>query len=533
MNDENKHILAIDLGTGGPKAALTTLSGRVVAEAFVPTPLVHTSDGGIEQDAQGWLEAIARACAQVAAKDPQAARGVCAVGVASQWFATVAVDADGAPLMNAISWMDSRGAKQIKQLAGPGPRVSGYNPRKLVRWLRMTGGAPSLQGHDSLAHVHLIREINPDVYERTRAFIDPGGFITTALTGRLAMSAEAATAFWATDTRPIDNIAYDSKLLALGKLDAARMPELVPSGSVVGELTAEWAARLGVAPVPVVAATPDIMAAAIGSGAVADFAPHLYVGTSGWLACHVPFKKTDPFHNIAALPSALSGRYLMCTEQQCAGETLAHLRDRLLVTDSTFDELTAEAATIAPGSDGVLFTPWLNGERTPLDDNHARAAYANLSLTSTRAALVRATLEGVALNARWMQEHSERFAGRRLDDIALIGGGAQSDLWCQIFADVLDRRVRRIAQPRQATARGAALHAAIGIGAVTPAEVSGLVAAEKTYEPEAGNQGLYDELFDRFKSFYKANRRLYKQFNAGTHRPRNPGATHEPDGVPK
>lgn len=533
MTDDNKHILAIDLGTGGPKAALTTLSGRVVAEAFVPTPLVHTADGGIEQDAQGWLDAIADASAQAVAKNPQAARGVCAVGVASQWFATVAVDADGSPLMNAISWMDARGAAQIKRLVGPGPRVSGYNPAKLVRWLRMTGGAPSLQGHDSLAHVHLIRDLHPDVYERTGAFIDPGGFITTALTGRLAMSAEAATAFWATDTRPIDDIGYDPGLLALGKLDPARMPELVPSGSVAGELTAEWAKRLGIAPVPVVAATPDIMAAAIGSGAVADFAPHLYVGTSGWLACHVPFKKTDPFHNIAALPSALRGRYLMCTEQQCAGETLAHLRDRLLATESSFDDLVAEAATIEPGSDGVLFTPWLNGERTPIDDNHARAAYANLSLTSTRAALVRSTLEGVALNARWMQEHSEKFTGRRLDDIALIGGGAQSDLWCQIFSDVLDRRVRKIAQPRQATARGAALHAAIGIGAVTPREISELVDAEDAYEPDARNRGVYDELFDRFKSYYKANRRLYRQFNAGTHRPSNPGATHESDGVPK
>lgn len=524
MGNSAPHILAIDLGTGGPKAVIMTTSGAVVAESFVATPLIHTADGGIEQDAEGWWLAIAEATRGAVAKAPEAAKTIAAVGVAAQWMATVAIDERGGALMNAVSWMDGRGSGQMKLLVGPAPRVAGYNPIKLASWLRKTGGAPSLSGHDSLAHVHLIRQIHPDIYERTHKFIDPGGFVTARLTGRIATSAESATAFWATNTRRIDNIDYDESLMRLNGLDRAKLPEIVPSGSVVGKLLPERAAELGIPAVPVVAATPDIMAAAIGSGAVADFAAHLYVGTSGWLSCHVPFKKTDPLHNIAALPSALAGRYLMCTEQQCAGETLAHLRDKLLATTDPFEQLVAEAGQCPPGADGVLFTPWLNGERTPLDDKHARAAYANLSLTSTRAALVRATLEGVALNVRWMHEHTERFTKRRLDSIAVIGGGAVSDLWCQIFADVLDREIRQIAEPRHATARGGALLAAMALGAIDTGEVAQRVATTATFHPSNQNRAVYDELFDRFKAFYAANRKLYRKFNAG---PRKPSALAE------
>ncbi|MBK5229920.1 MAG: xylulose kinase, partial [Thermoleophilia bacterium] len=395
-----------------------------------------------------------------------------------------------------------------------GPRVAGYNPIKLARWLRATGGAPSLAGHDPVGQILLIKHRCPDVYERTHAFVEPGDFLTARMTGRIVAAAESATACWGTDNRKIDAIQYDDRLLRLAGLERTKLPEIVPSGSVVGELLPERAAELGIEPVPVVASTPDIMSAAAGSGAVADNAAHLYVGTSGWLSCHVPYKKTDPFHNIATLPSPIPGRYLVCTEQQCAGATLAHLRDNLLGTPRTsFDDLVAEAAAVPAGADGVIFTPWLNGERTPLDDNHVRAAYANISLTTTRGALVRATLEGVACNVRWMRHYTEKLVKRRLDSIALIGGGAESPLWCQIFADVLDREIRRIDAPRHANTRGAALLASAALGHIGFSEIPDRVRTAETFTPNAANRALYDELFDEFRGFYKANRKLYARIN--------------------
>jgi xylulokinase len=133
--------------------------------------------------------------------------------------------------------------------------------------------------------------------------------------------------------------------------------------------------------------------------------------------------------------------------------------------------------------------------------------------------LVRATLEGVALNARWMQEHAEKFAGHRFDEIRLIGGGALSALWCQIFADVLDREILQIGEPRQATARGAALLGSLALGLVTTDEIPALVAPVATFSPDPANRALYDESFGNFKAHYKANRKLYRKFNAGSHRP--------------
>jgi len=267
--------------------------------------------------------------------------------------------------------------------------------------------------------------------------------------------------------------------------------------------------------VRVVTATPDTMSAAVGSGAVADYAAHLYVGTSAWLSCHVPFKRTDVRHSIAALPSAVPGRYLVSTEQQTAGASLAHLRDELLgVPDVGFGELIALAEREPAGAGKVIFTPWLNGERTPVDDHLVRGGYHNLSLDTTRGRLVRATLEGVALNARWMQGYVERFVRRPLDDIAFIGGGARSALWSQVFADVLGRRIRQVAEPLQANVRGAAFLAAAALGRLRLEDVADRVPVAATFDPDPEHRAIYDELFAEFRAIYKANRRMYARLNA-------------------
>lgn len=509
------NILAIDLGTGGPKVSLVSTTGEVLATAFEPTPLIHTPDGGIEQDAEGWWRAVTVAAKAAIASAPPGAAKPAAVAVTAQWVTTLAIDEQGDPLMNAISWMDGRGGKYASAAVGPAPRVSGYNPLKLARWIRQTGGAPSLQGHDPVGQILLIKARHPEVYERAAAFVEPGDFLTARMTGRIVTAAETATTCWGTDTRKIEAVDYDDGLLKLSGLERGKLAPIVPSASVVGELLPGRAAELGIEPVPVIASSPDIMSAAVGSGAVADGAMHLYIGTSAWLSGHVPFKRTDVFHNIATLPSSIRGRYLVCTEQQTAGRSLEHLRDSLLgMPDLSYDVLVDEAKAVAPGSGGVIFTPWLNGERTPIDDSHARAAYANLSLQTTRGALVRATLEGVALNVRWMHHYTEKLVKDRIDDIAIIGGGAESSTWCQIFSDVLDRQVRRIEQPRQANSRGAALLAGVALGEVTVDQIPSLVQSAETFTPNAANRALYDERFDEFRAFYKANRKMYSRLNS-------------------
>jgi xylulokinase len=161
----------------------------------------------------------------------------------------------------------------------------------------------------------------------------------------------------------------------------------------------------------------------------------------------------------------------------------------------------------------VIFTPWLYGERTPVEDRFVRGGFHNLSLSASRDDLVRAVFEGVALNARWLLRAVERFSRHRLEPIRFIGGGARSDVWCQIFADVLGRTIEQVADPVNANARGAGLLAAVALGELTFSQVPERVKVASTYQPEPGTGQVYDELFAEFVGFYRRNRRAHARLN--------------------
>ena len=469
---------------------------------------------GVEQQPDDWWQAIGAASRRLAE------RGLAtpdAVAVTGQWAGTVAVGDDGQPLAPALSWLDSRGAPHARRLAG-GP-VAGYAPLKVARWLRLTGGAPSLSGRDALGHILYLKHERPELYARTAVFLEPVDWLGLKLTGRAAATSASATLHWVTDTRDLAKLAYDDGLLRLAGLERAKLPELLPASAPLGSTTAAAAADLGVqAGLPVVAGSPDTMSAAVGSGAVDDFAGHLYVGTSSWISCHVPYKRTDPLHSIASLPAALPGRYLVSCEQQTAGASVERLRAALFPTRRGRGRLRALGTTRAaapPGAGGVLFTPWLNGERTPVDDHLVRGGFFNLSLGTSQEQLARAVFEGVALNARWMARYVDRFVKRRLEPLAFIGGGARSDLWCQIMADVLGREIRQVEQPVLAGVRGAALLAGLALGGIDRDELHGRAQVKAVYRPDPATTTTYDELAKAFVSIYKANKGLYARLNSG------------------
>jgi xylulokinase len=275
--------------------------------------------------------------------------------------------------------------------------------------------------------------------------------------------------------------------------------------------------------VEVVAGTPDIHSAALGSGAVADFAAHCYIGTSAWLGCHVPFKKSDLVHNMASLPSAIPGRYLLINEQETAGACLTMLRDRIFYADDAladtpappdyFERLEAVAEAAPAGSNRLLFTPWLHGERSPVDDRTLRGGWQNLSVRTTRSDVVRAVYEGVAFNMRWLMESVEGFIKRPLDCIHLVGGGARSALWCRIHADVLNRPILQVAEPIYTNARGAGFLGAIGLGLATVEALNGEAPIAASYEPNPAHRAQYDDLFGEFLGIYHKNHAMYARLN--------------------
>ena len=514
MNGPDRHgpcVLAIDLGTGGPKVAVVSESGRILAHATETVPLHLLDGGGAEQDPGDWWTAIATASRRaVSEAGPVQFVGV---GCTAQWSGTVPVDASGSALMRAVIWMDSRGNRAIRKVAGGSLNVLGYDPRKLMRWVQVTGGAPGLSGKDPVAHILFIREAFPEVYARTTTFLEPVDYLNLRLTGRVSASYDSIAAHWVTDNRDIDRVDYDDKLLEWTGLDRGRLPDLVAPGTIIGEVTAAAAADLSVpAGLPVTTGSGDVHSAVFGSGAVADFETHLYIGTSSWISGHVPFKKTAPTSNVASIPAALAGRYLIADEHETAGACLTFLRDNLEFAPD-FESMNAMVDRVPPGSGRVLFTPWLNGERSPVDDHTVRGGFHNLSLATTRDQMVRAVFEGVALNSRWLLDAVEKFAGRRLDSLAFVGGGANSDQWSQIHADVLGREVRQVAEPVLANARGAGLLTLLALDRISLADVPAMVEVKRTYHPDPSTAGEYDLLFGEFVTLYKQTKGIFKRLN--------------------
>ncbi len=523
----DKSILAIDLGTSAVKLAVVGVRGQILGGDVEPLELDLLPDGGAEQDPEAWWRAIVRGTRRLLESGRVRADDIIGVNCSSQWSGTVAVDAAGKPLCPALIWMDSRGAAQVKRVAHGLIPIEGFGLRRLLTWIRLTGGVPSLSGKDPVGHILYLQSAHPDIYRNTYKFLEPKDWLNLRLSGRFAASYDSITLHWVTDNRDLGRVAYDERLLAMTGLERGKLPDLVPAATVLGPLQPEAARALGLREdVQVVTGAPDILAAAVGSGAVRDHEAHLCVGTSSWLSCHVPYKKTDVFHQMASVPSALQGRYLLANEQESAGICLTFLKDNILYgRDSQSGEvpeddsaevyrlMERQAGSVPAGSDQLIFMPWLNGERSPVDDKSLRGGFFNQSLKTTRAHMVRAVMEGVAYNSRWLFTYVEQFVGRRLDSLRIIGGGARSPLWCQIHADVLGRTIQQVDEPVLANARGAAFQAAVALGQLTVEEIPSLVPIARTYEPDPKNRALYDELFREFVNLYKANKAIFARLN--------------------
>ncbi|MDR7151828.1 xylulokinase [Hydrogenophaga palleronii] len=520
---DERLVLAVDLGTSGCKCALVSLDGVVRAWAFRAVPL-HVQGALAEQEPQDWWAALLGSAGEILAGDAGLRRRVVAVCCSAQTEGTVCVDRSGQAIGRALTWLDARGAAAMaRRVRGRGLSIEGYGPLKLWRWLRLTGGAPSLSGRDSAGHMAYLRDEEPERYQRTHKFLNVLDYLNLRLTGRFCATQDSTVTSWVTNNRDPYRIRYDAGLIRLLGIDAEKLPEIVHSTEVLGPLLPDVAQALGLRHnTVVVAGAVDNSAVAVGA-AVDDFDTHLYLGTSSWLGAHVPFMKTDVRHKIAAIPSAVDGRYLAMALQSTAGANLSFLRDRILyhpdelASDeehpAVYEVLNRIAARVPPGARGLIYTPWLLGERTPVDDPRLRAGLLNMSLEHTREDIFRAFLEGVALNTRWMLEPFARLLGRNAGTITAVGGGAQSDVWCQIMADVTGQPIRQIENPIQTNAIGATYIAGVGMGALSFADLSHLRRTRAVYEPDRALRRLHDDQFETFKEVRTRLAPLYHRLN--------------------
>jgi xylulokinase len=519
-------VLAIDLGSGGPKVVVVDERGEMLSRARETISTLFVDAGGVEQDPHDWWKAVDRA-AKAALAHPNVDRSrVVAVSCTGQWSVIVPVDKSGQPLMNAVHWMDSRGAPDTQRLTDGLIKVDGYGVRRLLRWIQITGAVPTHAGADSLAHILFLKRARPDIYARTHKLLEPMDYLNLRLTGRFSASYATVFPYLLTDNRDVTRVDYDDGLLRLAGVDRQKLPDLVPVDAVLGPLEPAIAAAWNLpAATQVVCGTTDNQTAALGAGSIDDAVGYISVGTTSWLSCHIPFKKSNLLRAIATMPSAIPGRNIVVAEQGAAGRCLEAVVERLLCADRNWScpserdiayaQLFEEAGAVPAGCDGLLFLPWLNGSGPPAADGRVRGGFINQTLRTRRAEAVRAVMEGIAFNLAWLLPYVETFVGKRFDTLRLVGGAAESDLWCQIFADILDRPIHRVADPRLATVRGAALHAFMSLGIRRREEVSGLVPIAGVFEPSSRNRKTYRELSSAFVKCYKRTRGLFALLNKG------------------
>jgi xylulokinase len=533
MSHTSDYVLAIDLGSSGPKVSLVNDRGELVASTSRRIATLNTPDGGGEQDPEDWWRSVRDCARELVAGAGIPRERINAISCATQWSVTVPVDRHGRHLMNAIHWSDSRGGPYSQQLTDGLIKVAGYGLGRMLRWVKITGGVPAHSGADALSHILYIKHARPDVYRDTAALLEPMDYLNLRLTGRAAATYATVFPYLLTDNRDNTRIEYDPRLLRWSGIDRAKLPDLVPQGTVLGTILPEIAAEWDLAPTTqVIAGTPDSQAAALGSGAVRDYEGHICLGTTAWLSCHVPFKRTNLLNYLATMPSALLGRNMVMAEQGAAGKCLQTFVERWLCAkdelsdigapDDVYDRIERLAARVPAGSGGLLFLPWLNGAGPPSGESEIRGGFLNQSLSTGRAEATRAILEGVAMNLAWLRGAVERFIRRPFDGLNFIGGGARSDTWAQIMADVVGCPIRRMAEPEMAISRGAAMVAWRALGRSSGDDLGQLARVERVFHPDPANRRVYQALFAEFLSSYKANRGMFRRLN------RRPKAGHRP-----
>lgn len=499
-----EYLLAHDVGTSGCKAVLVTTGGQVVAAAYESYPTHYPQPLWAEQDPQDWWRGVSLATRGVLAAGNARPEQILGLSFSTQMVNVIPVDERGRPLRPCISWLDGRAGEQAGQVM-----------RKLggARIFAVIVGV-ALTGKDLLPKYLWLKQHEPEVYRQAAALVDASGYLLARTTGRLVYEWSTASV---TGLFNLKKKTWDTGLMRLFGLDKAKFPPLVQSAECVGGLTDEAAADLGLlAGTPVFGGAGDAMTAATGSGAVGEGDGHLCLGTSGFVGI-ITSKRVVGRHGIVTIQSAEPGKLLLIAETETAGACLKWAAREFYGQEplaAALQRMDAEVEATAPGSGGLIFTPWMYGERCPVSGESLRAAFINLGANHTRQQLTRAIYEGVAYNLRWILELIEANYGFRPDPLRVMGGGARGLPWLRIVADVTGRRLEVVPYLQEASAVGAALVAAVGLGVYPSIPATRpLVPVVRVIEPEPAPRETYDRLYGAYRGVYRSLKGLYRQLN--------------------
>lgn len=498
-------ILALDIGTSGARAVLFALDGTPQGTAYREYRSHFRTPTVIDHDPQTWLNAVDAAVPEVLHQTGTAPESVLAVAVTSQRATIMPVDAEGRPLAPAILWQDKRTLPQCVQIEQTVGAAEIYARTGL-----------RIDPYFSLPKLLWFQQERPELFRRTHRFLTVHDLVIHHLTGRFRTDWTQASRTMLFD---VDHLRWDEELASRFGLDAELMPEALPPGAAAGGLTPEAAAWLGLrAGIPVVMAGGDQQAAAIGLGVIAPGLAKVTTGTGSFVVAPVGAPYRDPQRRVLCSASAVAGAWILEAGIFTSGSTYRWLRDELSAAERSsaamlgldpYDLLNLEAEQAPPGAGGLLVLPHFAGSAAPYWDPHARGVIFNLALGHKRSDLVRAVLEGIALevNKNLAIIRSLAAGGDGLIEVRVSGGAARSDQFNQIQADVYGSPVVP-GQLEQATALGAAILAAVAVGAYP--DVASACAAMarldrgRTRAPDPARHRLYQEVGALHDAVYRA-----------------------------
>lgn len=505
-------LLGLDVGTTSVKAGLFDAAGRQVAAEGREYPLSHPAPDHVEIDAEAWWSSAVAAVRGVLASPGVSPHAVAAMGVSSQGETIVAVDADGRPLGPALVWLDNRATAEARQLAAQFPNALVYDRT----------GIPDVNPTWPASKLLWWRDHEPQLFRDAARFLLVEDFVLHRLTGRFVTEGGIQCTSMLFDI--VEGRWWHEMLDAVG-VGPERLPDIASPGSVVGRLTPDAAAALGL-PVglPVVAGGMDQGAGAVGVGNTGSGVVSESTGGALTVQAAVARHGGDPSRQTPVYIHSAPGQYLYCPVCPTGGMALTWFRDNLGVPEmerarrqgaSAYDLLTALAAAIPPGCDGLTMLPHLAGAFSPEYVPEARGAFIGITLAHTRGHFVRSVLEAVAFMLRRNVELVSR-AGAPATEIRSHGGGARSRLWNQIKADACGLPVVTL-EGEDAAVRGDAMLAGVAVGVFPDlaAADAALVATQDRYEPDPANRAAYDDAYDRYNRLFEALRPEFERTAAG------------------
>ena len=535
----SKYVITYDIGTTGIKTCLIEIDDamKILASATAGYGLYVDDEtgvkGGAEQDADEWWEAMCCTTKAVFEKMPGITKEqIEGISFCSAMQGLVLVDKEGNCIRRPMTYMDQRAREELKKGIAHGVQVAGAEVTKALKYLYYTN-AVSSSVKDPIWKYRWVKENEPENYNKIYKWLDIKEYLICRASGEFVMTQDSAFATLLYDTRK-GHEGWCKPICDMVGVDINHLPSIKKCTEKVGEITEKAAAELGLAKgTAVYGGGGDASLIGVGAGAVDNGDTHIYSGTSGWVGTVVPEQVVDAGAMMAAIVGADPESFNYFGELETSNKCVGWVKDHLALDEigvflkkygnaadsfeqvefNMYDYLEEVIDTIPAGSNGVVFTPWLHGNRCPFEDPNAAGMFFNIRLETGKTELIRSVVEGICFHMRWMLERQEKKV-KTSGSVRFCGGGALGEATCQILADILQRDVVVVESPQNIGAVGAACCIAVGMGIISSMkDVKKLIPIKTTYHPNKANKAVYDRNFKVFQSLYKCNKKNFEILN--------------------